>query len=133
MDINRVELKGRVSSDITKRTSSKGGTWLSFTVVTNEYNNKTDIEKDKSIPTWHQIAVFNPSLVEKVLRLGAHQGNTMFVIGKLFSKSENRNGVNVTYTSIIASDIEVIKTKQDQKNIEHISAPLKDNLNNVPF
>lgn len=129
MDINRVELKGRVSADITKRQTAKGSTWLSFTIVTNEYNGKAEIEKEKSIPTWHQIAVFNSNLVEKILRLGVHQGVTMMVIGKLFSKSEQKNGVNVTYTSIVASDIEVIKTKQAKRE-EVVSIPTN---NEVPF
>lgn len=124
MDINRVVLKGRVSADVTKRTTSKGNVWLSFTIVTNEYNGKVEIEKEKSIPTWHQIAVFNPMLVDKILRLGVHQGVTMLVIGKLFSKSEHKNGVNVTYTSVVPSDIEIIKTKAEKTKID---IPRKEN------
>lgn len=132
MDINRVELKGRVSADIIKRTTAKGSTWLSFTIVTNEFNGKTEIEREKSVPTWHQIAVFNPILVEKILKLGVHQGTTMFVVGKLFSKSEQKQGVNVTYTSVVASEVEVIKTKVTKDNAEQISAPNKED-NVVPF
>ena len=132
MDINRVELRGRVSADITKRTASNGNEWLSFTIVTNEQSPNAGIDKEKSIPTWHQIAVFNKKLVEKILRLGVHRGMTMFVVGKLFSKSENKRGVNVTYTSVVATNIDVIKTKTETSEKIDVSAPSKEDTE-VPF
>lgn len=109
MDINRAELKGRMASDLYKHKNDKNGLWLAFTVATNELVPSADIEKNKQSPTYTQVAVFNPYLVERILKCGARQGAHVWVVGKLFVKHEVKNGVNVNYTSVVASEVEILR------------------------
>lgn len=114
MDINRVELKGRVSSDVTTRKTSHGNEWLSFSIVTTEYNEKASIEKDKSTPTWTSIAIFNPNLVKKIKQIGMHQGSRVWLTGKLYVNQVEKYGHIHPYTSVVVNELEVIKTKKSE-------------------
>ena len=109
MDINHVELKGRVANDVTYRKTKDGNDWAAFHLVVNEYNPKAKVEKDKSIPTWISIAVFNSTLVNKVKNLKLRQGETVWLNGKVFVNTVEKGGYTHPYTSIIASELEVIK------------------------
>lgn len=131
MDINRVELKGRIANDISYRKTKNGNEWATFSVVTNEYNSKAEIDKDKSIPTWTDVAVFNPTIVEKLKSKKARSGNCVWLVGKLYSSKKEKNGYKFTYTNVIVSEFELVKTKNDN-NTEMPSIP-QQNDNEFDF
>lgn len=118
MDINRVELKGRMGSDITYRKTKNNDEWASFTVVCNEYNKTASIEKDKSTATWISVAVFNPLLVNKTKNLGLRQGQTVWLIGKIYVNKVEYGGHMHPYVSIVATELEVCKTKKKENEFD---------------
>lgn len=123
MDINRVELKGRIGGDVIYRKTKNGNEWASFFMVTNEYNPKADIDKDKSMATWSSVAIFNTTLVSKLKSRGAKQGSQIWLIGKLYTSEKEKNGHTYLYTNIIVSDFEIIKTKVAKKTEELPNPP----------
>ena len=127
MDINRVELKGRISSDITTRTSKNGEPWLSFSVVTNEWYD--GIKKDKSIPTWTNVMVFADFLIEKIKKLGAHKGTPIWLIGKLYGNYREIKGSKFSAMSVVALEVECLQTTKEKPTI---IAPHDEN-NYSPF
>lgn len=137
MDINRVELKGRISSDVTYRKKENGNEWAAFIVVTNEYNPTAKIEKDKSVPTWTSVAVFNSALVKRIKTIGARQGSHVWLVGKLHAKNVEKKGYSCTYTSVIASEIEIFKSMpKAATETESVPEPPivnNDNDDNIPF
>lgn len=126
MDINHVELKGRVANDVTYRKTKDGNDWAAFHLVVNEYNPKAKVEKDKSIPTWISIAVFNSTLVNKVKNLKLRQGETVWLNGKVFVNTVEKGGYTHPYTSIIASELEVIKKKKSTNKEVEMKPPTSD-------
>lgn len=124
MDINHVELKGRVASDVTYRKTKDGNEWAAFNLVVNEYNPNAKVEKDKSIPTWISIAVFNTTIVKKIKDMKLRQGETVWMNGKIYVNMVDKKGYTHPYTSIVASELEIIKKKKE-KEIE-LKPPTKD-------
>lgn len=114
MDINRVELKGRVATDVTTRKTANGGEWLAFSVATNEFNPNAAVEKDKSVVTYTQVAIFNPTIVERIKKVGLKMGTNVWLVGKLMARSVEKHGMPITYTSVAASDIEVLQKKKSK-------------------
>ena len=113
MDINRIELKGKISSDITYRKTKNDKLWASFTVVMREIVPQAGVDKDKSVGTWTSIAVFNESLVEYIKKMGAHKGTPVWLVGKLFAKRYEKGNYKGIYTSVIPEELVIIKTKAD--------------------
>ena len=116
MDINHVELKGRIGGDVTYRKTKDDKDWAAFHLVVNEFNPKAKVEKDKSVPTWISIAVFNSALVNKLKSMGARQGETIWLNGKIYVNTVEKGGYTHPYTSIIASELEVVKRKKGKKD-----------------
>lgn len=127
MDINRVELKGRVSTDVIYRKNSKGEYWATFPVVTNEINSQAKVDREKSVPTYTNVAVFNTKLVERIREVGIHQGSHVWVIGKLFTKQVEKGGYIHPYTSVAAQEVVVIKTKNDNPTDIPTPSPSQSN------
>lgn len=124
MDINHVELKGRIASDITYRKTKDNNEWAAFNLVVNEYNPAAKVEKDKSVPTWISIAVFNATIVKKIKGMELRQGETVWLNGKIYVNMVEKKGYSHPYTSIVVSELEVIKKKKDRE-IE-IKPPVMD-------
>lgn len=123
MDINFVELKGRVSSDVVRRKKHDSeDDWLTFSVAMNEYRS-SDTNKAKSVPVYISISVFNPTLVKKLLGVGLRQGSHIWLTGKLFVQSKENRGVTQTYTSVIANDAEVFITKSIKREVPIVPTP----------
>lgn len=135
MDINRVELKGRICTDVTYRKKENGDEWASFSVVTNEYNPASKIDKDKSIPTYTSIAIFNPMLVKRIKLIGARHGALVWVVGKLHAKNVEKKGYSCTYTSVVAYEVEILRSASKSSEQEELPPMPPTNINDekVPF
>lgn len=130
MDINRVELKGRVATDVTVRKTATGGEWLAFAVATNEYNPAAAVEKDKSIATFIQVAVFNPNIVERIRKIGIRMGTHVWLLGKIIVRAVENHGRSIVYTSVAVSEIEVLQRKKSNFDLQ---APNEHNNNDNDF
>lgn len=118
MDINRVELKGRVSNDVTYRKNAKGGEWATFSIATNEISAQSQVDREKSVVTYTNVAVFSSAIVERIKEVGIHQGCHVWIVGKLFTKQVNKGGYTHPYTSVVVQDISILKTKKEKKDIQ---------------
>lgn len=133
MDINRVELKGRIGSDIVFRKAKNGNEWAAFYLVVNEYNPHAKLEKDKSVPTWISIAVFNSMIVKRIKYLKLRQGESVWLNGKIYVNMVEKKGDTYPYTSIVVSELEAIKNSKKHKEKELEMMPLAQCNDEQPF
>jgi len=111
-DTNRVTLIGRLGKDPELRTTSGGKKVASFSMATG-YRYK-DGEDWKEIPTWHNIVLWN-KMAEQAM--SAAKGVRVFVEGRVTNRSyDNKEGVKIYVTEVIADKFEIISTPSKSKN-----------------
>lgn len=120
MDLNIVELRGKVYSDITIRKSRQKADWVTFTVMTKELTKGDALSSIK--PTFSNICVFESELVKRVVSMRVKQGDLIWLRGKLFTKA-GKGGI--IYTSVLVVDFEILKTPRDVEKEEENN---EDNL-----
>lgn len=111
MDINRVELKGMVATDVAERKNKRGEMFLTFAVGVRERQPTTAATMPKYFYNYVNVGVFSAGLVKKLLKVGIHRGVQVWIVGKLFSKIGEKRGVKVPYTNVIATEAEVLRAR----------------------
>lgn len=104
--LNKVEIKGTLTFAVTYRKAPKGNVWCTFAITTRSQMSK--VNKAKSVYTSTQCCAFDEDVVQKIKRLGIHCGSKVWLVGSLFAKKVEKNGVVVPYTSVVIHDIEAI-------------------------
>lgn len=118
MDINRVELKGRITIAPKSRITKNGKEWVTFTIATNTPINNGGVDpniKNETISTYTNIVVFNPSIIKHMNDAGLKQGSVVWVLGRLFAKVDKEKPITRTFTSVVAEIVEVIKTGKEKE------------------
>lgn len=106
--VNRVEIKGTLTFDVTKRKSNNGNDWLTFAVMTRAHGK--GVYKERSIYTSVQACIFDQHLVEKVTKLGLRRGSKVWLVGSLFAKKVEKHGYTFSYVSVVVDDIDIVAT-----------------------
>lgn len=99
--MNRVTLIGNLGKDVEVKSTNTGLKIAKLSVAT------SDSKKDKSgnwtkTTEWHNVTAFG-DLAEKAGAL--KKGNSVFVEGKITTKSYEKDGEKKSYTEIVANDI----------------------------
>ena len=106
--MNSVQLIGRVTKDIEMRTTSSGKHVVSFTLAVNKYGQKEDADFIPCV-AWNKTAELMQAYVKK--------GNRIGLTGRIQTRSyDGSDGKKVYVTEVIASDVEFLTDKSEQKN-----------------
>jgi single-strand DNA-binding protein len=105
--LNKVTLIGLMEKDPEIRVSQNGYKTLKLSLCTEEKFKDKHSGEYKHIKEWHNVVKFSPQETDKY-----SQGDMLFVEGKLrTSKYQNKSGIDVYHTSIIADKILTLKQK----------------------
>jgi single-strand DNA-binding protein len=109
--VNKVILIGRLGKDPEIRTFENGGMIANFTMATSEtYKDRTTGEK-KEITEWHNISVGRPQLAE-VAQKYLHKGDLLYVVGKLRTRSWEKEGQTRYITEVLVENFTMLSPKK---------------------
>ena len=110
--LNKVMLIGRLGSDVKIHKFEDGNSLANFSLATSEYYKNKDTGDKVEKTEWHKIVAKNKLAVvcEKYLI----KGDTIFVEGKLQTRSWEDGGIKKYSTEIAISKIEFINSKNNQ-------------------
>jgi single-strand DNA-binding protein len=110
--LNKVMLIGRLGSEVKVHKFEDGNSIANFSLATSEYYKKKDTGDKVEKTEWHKIVAKNRLAVvcDKYLI----KGDTIFVEGKLQTRSWEDGGVKKYTTEIVISKIEFINSKNNQ-------------------
>ena len=113
--VNKVVLVGNVGNDIEMKYAANGNAIANFSIATSESwkNKETGEYENKS--EWHNISVFGKfaELVGQYVK----KGGKVYVEGKLQTRKwQDQSGADRYSTGIIASDIQLLDSKQSGQN-----------------
>lgn len=124
--VNKVILVGNLGKDPEVRHLEGGAAVANFTLATTEiYKDKTGARQEQT--EWHNIVVWRglAEIAEKFLK----KGMTIYIEGKLRSRSWDDKEGNKRYTTEIVGDTFTILSKKEGANP---SGNASDGLNNGP-
>lgn len=107
-NINTVSLSGNLGKDPIISTSNNGDTKIAkFSIAVNQY----DSREKQEVPHWFNIVALGQraDFIERFIK----KGNKVVVTGTLSSKSYEKNGQTLYYTSILANNVESMTPKSE--------------------
>lgn len=108
MSLNQVNLIGYLGQDPEKRVTQQGKEVYTLSLATS-YSKKLDDGTKKTFTEWHKITVFNQINFMQYL----HQGDLVFVRGRLHYTQNEVNGVKRYFTQILCDEIQ--KLSKDEQ------------------
>ena len=106
--MNNVQLIGRVTKDIEMRTTNSGKHVVSFNLAVNRYGSREEADFIPCV-AWNKTAELMQAYVRK--------GNRIGVTGRIQTRNyDGPDGKKVYVTEVIASDVEFLTDKSEQKN-----------------
>ena len=119
--INKVHLIGRLGKEVSIKYTQDGIAIANFSIATSEeWKDKATGEK-KERTEWHRIVAFK--------RLGEicgeylSKGSQIYIEGRLQTKSWEKDGVTRYSTEIVASDVQFLGGRQEQKQVPEQTQP----------
>ncbi len=140
-NLNRVEVMGRIGSDIELKYTPNGQAVASFSVATSEkYKDKSGIMQEKT--EWHSVVAWQKKA--ELINQYFSKGSRIFLEGKLQTRNWEKEGIKHYRTEIILRDFYFIdekkkgstqKSNQQQQNQTHqYDIPSTDfDDNQLPF
>lgn len=120
--VNSVQFLGNLTKDCDVKVLSNGTKVANFTVATSTGGYKTSDGRDIPESTqFHRIVAWRglAEVCEKLL----HKGDSVFVQGRIEYSEEEKNGVKVRYTDILAEDISLCHSRQGAQAAQAQSQP----------
>ena len=112
--LNKVMLIGRLGSDVKTHLFDDGNSIANFSLATSEYYKNKETGEKVEKTEWHKIVAKNrlATICEKYL----NKGDTIYIEGKLSTRSWDDNGSNRYSTEIVAIKIEFLSSKNKQES-----------------
>lgn len=116
--MNKAQVIGNVGKDPDIRSLNSGGKVANFSVATSErWRDKNSGERHERTE-WHRIAVFNETLIDKVIVPYVKKGTKLYVEGQLQTRKWQDQGGQDRYTTEIVlkayrGEIELLGGKDD--------------------
>ncbi len=115
---NKVQLIGNVGNEPKITNLESGNKLARFSMATNEYYRNAQGEKVQSTQ-WHYVVAWDKKA--DIIEQYAHKGKELAVEGKLISRSyTNEMGVKCYVTEIVASEILLLGSKNQESQIDEI-------------
>jgi single-strand DNA-binding protein len=140
--LNRVQLIGNVTADITPRSTQSGETVISFSLATNETWKDKNSGERKSKAQFHNIVSFNPN-INKVLEKYVSKGSKIFVEGQQETRKwQDKNGQDKYITEVVLKQYkgEIVLLDGKEGRVEgettaYTQAPsaIDDMADDIPF
>ena len=103
MDLNRATIVGNCGTDPKYHSMQNGKRMAKFSVATSrKWKQNGELVEDVQ---WHNIIVFNPYLIEKVVEPMLQKGTRVFLEGEIKTRSYEKDGVTQYITEIIVPQI----------------------------
>jgi len=121
MDINRVQLKGRLGKDPRHHIFDNGGQVAAFSMATSKrYKNKEGETLEKTM--WHQVKVFGKTA--EVVRDYLKKGHEVFVEGEVEYREwvDEKTGAKREGAEIIVKNLSLLtRTTREGENVSDVS------------
>jgi single-strand DNA-binding protein len=116
--INKVILIGNLGKDPEIRHFENGGSIARFSIATSESYIKKDTDEKVTQTEWHTV-VTRGGLAAKVVEPYLKKGNSVYVEGKIKTRSwEDKNGETRYTTEIFCEKLELLGKKSDNNTSE---------------
>ena len=116
--INKVILIGNLGKDPEVRHFENGGSIARFSIATSESYIKKDTDEKVTQTEWHTV-VTRGGLAAKVVEPYLKKGNSVYVEGKIKTRSwEDKNGETRYTTEIFCEKLELLGKKSDNNTSE---------------
>ena len=127
--INKVILIGNLGKDPEVRHFENGGSIARFSIATSESYIKKDTDEKVTQTEWHTV-VTRGGLAAKVVEPYLKKGNSVYVEGKIKTRSwEDKNGETRYTTEIFCDKLELLGKKSDN-NTSELSKSSTEKQNN---
>ena len=136
--INKVILIGNLGKDPEVRHFENGGSLARFPLATSETYTNKDIKEKVTQTEWHTI-VARGGLAAKVVEPYLKKGNSVYIEGRLRTRSwEDKDGMTRYTTEIICDNLEMLGKKlenlQNNDSISQKSTSVQEsNDDDLPF
>jgi single-strand DNA-binding protein len=115
--VNKVILVGNLGKDPEVRHFENGGSSARFSLATSESYIKKDSNEKVTLTEWHTI-VTRGGLAAKVVEPYLKKGNSVFIEGKLRTRSwEDKEGNTRYTTEVICDSLEMLGRKYEESDI----------------
>lgn len=105
MNLNQVNLIGRVGGDPEVKSLPSGGLVCSFSIATNRTWTKDGKKHEQT--EWHNVTFFGDNLIEKVIEPYVKRGSEVYVGGRLQTRSWEKDGQKHYRTEILGEQIQL--------------------------
>lgn len=105
MNLNQVNLIGRVGGDPEVKQLPSGRLVCSFSIATNRTWTQDGQKKEQT--EWHYIVFFGDNLIEKVIQPYVQRGSEVYVCGRLQTRSWEKDGQKHYRTEIVGEQIQL--------------------------
>ncbi len=110
--VNKVVLIGNLGKDPELRRTQSGSAVVSFSIATTEkYKDKQGQQKEET--EWHNITAWNKQA--EVMAQYLRKGSTVYIEGKLRTRSWEDNGVKKYKTEVLVREFQFLDGKQDNQ------------------
>lgn len=105
MTFNKTLILGRLGANPEIRTTQNGSEVARLRIATNErFADKKSGEK-RERTDWHTVIVFASGLIDKVIKPYCKKGSSVFIEGRLQTRSYEKDGVTQYVTEIVADSL----------------------------
>lgn len=112
--LNKVMLIGRLGSDVKIHKFEDGNSIANFSLATSEYYKNKETGDKVENTEWHKLVTKNrlAEICDKYLS----KGDSIYIEGKLHTRSWDDNGIKKYSTEIVANKIEFLSSKNNQES-----------------
>lgn len=126
--VNKVILLGNAGSDPECSRMPSGDALCTISIATSEQWNDKDTGEKKEKTEWHKVVFFKK--LAEIAGQWVKRGDKIYIEGRMQTRSWEKDGVKRYSTEIVASEMQMLGNKAQQKD----SKPVWDkDVNDLPF
>lgn len=114
-NLNRAQIMGRLGADPELKKLSNGNVCNFSIATTKKWKDKTGAQKEKT--DWHNVSAFG-GLADICVKF-LSKGSEAYVEGELETRAWDEGGVKKYATSIVATNVQFLSSKNDVKKDEN--------------
>ena len=127
--VNKVILLGNVGKDPEIRSTADGTCIANLSVATSEkYKDKSGKQVENT--EWHRVSAFGK--LAEIIRDYVTKGSKVYIEGKLKTRSYDKDGVKMYTTEIVASEMQILDSKNSSGNNQQYTHSDKPQTNDKP-
>jgi single-strand DNA-binding protein len=128
--VNKVILLGNVGKDPETRYLPSGGAVANLSLATSESWKDKNTGQQQEKTEWHRIVFFNK--LAEIVNEYVKQGSKIYVEGSLRTRSWEQDGVTKYATEIVASEMQLLDSRNGGPAAAQSNAPTQRNQQSAP-